>query len=146
MAFFRKINKIISNTQLFSFLCLCLILILLLATTTSSLFNPLEDGSLSEKLDVVLRTSLSSIFGYVISSTSGNTKEVVVEKSCSSSKSVQIVVVAFVCIYCLVITLICRSNSASLNFTDSSVATITQYRDFICSGIGALIGLSKTKN
>lgn len=147
ISFLKNINKIISNTTFFSFLCLCLILVLLLATTTASLFSPLEDGSSAEKLDVVLRTSLSSIFGYIISSASNEKKEIVQEKTiCTQNKSVQIVMVAFVCIYCLIITLICRTFSASLSFTTSSIATITQYRDFICSGIGALIGLSKSGN
>ncbi|MFI3326232.1 MAG: hypothetical protein R3Y35_08655 [Clostridia bacterium] len=142
IAFLNKLNRIFSNTKLFSFICLIIILILLLGTTTASIFDPIETGSTFEKVDVVSRTSLSSIFGYIISTTSSQKKEIVAKET-DNSKSAHIIVVASVCIYCLSVTLICRSINENITLTASSFATITQYRDFICSGIGALIGLSR---
>ncbi len=184
---------------------LVIIMILLLAAATISLFAPIPENSEVEQLDIIVRTALSSVFGFLISATIKKQEQITLnetgnyqEKSSDVSKeqeqsdiifnekenlnaydevlqskiisqmqstafkqnlagkalkskkrknltalNLQIVIIASISFYCLVVLILARNASFLFAANSSTVSTISQFRDFISSGIGALIGLSQ---
>ncbi len=60
--------------------------------------------------------------------------------------NIQIIVLAAVCVFCLLSMLIVRNFSEMIVSNSSNIVTISMYRDIISGSIGALIGLSRTTN
>lgn len=164
---------------------MCIMLILLINSSLILFLPPPEDMELTT-IDVILRTALSSIFGYLMSSIGGNVispnngktskKPTTIgftantstppasgsqpQPSTAPSQSmpapptqrpaipleIQVITVGSVCLFCLIVMISLRHFSQYLTLSTISTATLSQYRDFISGGIGALIGLSKTKS
>ncbi len=189
--------------------CLIAIMMLLLIAATLSLFIAPSGGSGTDQIDIIIRTALSSVFGFLISATikkkeatideTGNFKDYEDEKDISNSdidkseeikkqnnnenskeKNInvkviakskthnyekeyntyqkrqkqkdklkmlnsQIMVIAFISFYCLFFIILARNVSHIFVNSSSTISTIAQFRDFISSGIGALIGLTQKK-
>ncbi len=179
-----------------AFTCiLTIFIILLLQSALSLFFSDVSEGL--GQIDIVFRTSLTSIFGYLISVVSiksvmnkkgrgTDTQEVnkqnavgfKVDSTDITNEGVesritngvdleekqkiqfkvgkteetrlrkiplnyQIIILASVCIFCLLVMVVVRNFSHYIVPSDSSVATLSMYRDFISTTIGALIGISK---
>ncbi len=60
--------------------------------------------------------------------------------------NVQIIVLACVCLFCLIVMLIVRNFSHMIAPHSSNTVTISLFRDFISGSIGALIGLSRSSS
>ncbi len=200
------------NSKMLSYTCLAVIMGILLFQSGFSLFWEIPEGMNIESIDIILRTSLSSLFGLFISLMSSATQRVKKQKVISAkppqigftnnaqenyakpnSKKIlqneqtkyyiiqngndeiltekvdltnvdnaeqieklqnvkqvprisinfQILVVSGICVYCLVMIIFTRNFSQMIASSTSAGATISQYRDFLSGGIGALIGLSR---
>ncbi len=189
-----------SNT---AYTSLVIIMVLLLISSTISMFIAPNEASSVEQLDIIIRTALSSVFGFLISATikkdqqttlneTGNyneekqnklqipneafdenaneihnkkdemkmqtfekanndafKKEIKsIVKSRNRLKNLkrlnmQIIIIASISFYCLFFLVLARNATHLFAVNSSTVATISQFRDFISSGIGALIGLSQ---
>ncbi len=157
---FKKFGEYIANKNI-AFGSLLILLAMLLVQTGISLFVKTQSADGIEQLDIIFRTALSSIFGFIISIVAGGKpkiekKQVIVEleqkdaqdEKKSASKNImvniQIVVITGICIYCLLAIITVRNFPHLVAATSSSSSTISLYRDFISGGIGALIGLSKS--
>ncbi len=124
--------------------------ILILQSTFSLFFTP-DEGADFSSIDVVLRTTLSSIYGYIMSMVFNEKKKVKVisteEKTRQNINSphlkMQVLIVSSVCIFCLIVLIIIRDFGANFSFDNSDIATLSLFRDFISGGVGALIGLSR---
>ncbi len=186
-----------------AFISIVFIFFILLAQSGISLFFSQTSEGLGQ-IDIVFRTSLSSIFGYLMSvvsiksvlnaqskeaskktrvnsigfqgeSNKGKQKqiemiaqtesirgEVTQNESVDTAKApileqqktddlplkkvplnYQIIILAGSCAFCLLIMVVVRNFSQYLIPSDSSVATLSLYRDFVSASIGALIGISK---
>ena len=152
---YKFLNK---DSKEVAFISLIIIFFILLAQSTISLFYETTNNGIAQ-IDIVFRTSLSSIFGYLISLISTNniknklesktnTLTVSKDNSCKPPKKTnplnyQILLISFVCIFCLVLMIFIRYCSFLIVQTASSISTITVFRDFVSTSIGALIGLSK---
>ncbi len=60
--------------------------------------------------------------------------------------NVQIIVLACSCVFCVVLLIVVRNFSHIIVANSTNTVTISQYRDIISGSIGALIGLSQSKN
>lgn len=171
-----------------AYIGLVLIFFLLMAQSGFTLFFDNENVSSEiQQIDIVFRTSLSSIFGYIISilaiskmSSSGNSsktdaitqigftdtdtennrytmlnseneslsKPLQVGSASKNDKNiganVQTIALICICLFCLVVMMLVRNFSQYISATSSASVTVAMYRDFISSGIGALIGISKS--
>ncbi len=185
----KKLKKILLSlsSKNTAFISLIIIFFILLLQSTLSLFFNETSESLTQ-IDIVFRTSLTSIFGYLVSVVSVNsinkkqnrenknttntigfntettpttiTSQLDTDNGILSTPKVtssklpdvpfkkvplnyQIVVIASICIFCLLIMISVRNFGHLLIPGNSTASTIGVYRDFVSSGIGALIGLSK---
>lgn len=185
MGFKEKISAYFCSKNI-AYMGLVLIFFILMAQSGFSLFFDSENVSTEiQQIDIVFRTSLSSIFGYIISI-------LAVSKMASSSKNqttttqigftntdssqnrytmlsseneisdsilnvgsasqdnreintnVQTIALIIICVFCLVVMILVRNLSQYISITSSASVTVSMYRDFISSGIGALIGISKS--
>lgn len=138
-------------------------LIVFLSTIGLALYNE-GPNSVLKTIEVIFRSALSSIFGFVLSSNLKDNKNkdysVItkneIEKSIDISEedceeeikifnykegnSVQIMIAFTICIISIVVMLIMYIFSV-----DHNDATISQFRDLMCSSIGFLLGESKIK-
>lgn len=138
--FFMKLKQNLLKTNHLATNFLLIIATLLFIQSTLSLFIAPPYADATTSFDIIIRTTLGSIFGYLISS-AWVEKKVVTEKALQTTKPV--IVVACITLFCLCTLLFARNNIDLLVIADSTSSTITQYRDFISAGIGALIGISK---
>lgn len=125
-------------------------MIILILQSTVSLFTS-SDGMDLSSIDIVLRTTLSSIYGYIMSMVWSDKPKDETKQGCtnninSSKLKLQVLIVSSVCIYCLMILVVIRDFGNYFEFNSSDVATLTLFRDFISGGVGALIGLSRSKS
>ncbi len=149
---------------------LFVILMLLLFQSTTTLFWNIGAQTPIENIDIIFRTALSSIFGYIISTIPNSSEDNVFlqnpnedkeyklndsgalnqKKNLSSIKQpkkickLQIILISSICIYCLLVLFVARNFSHLIVESSSSGSTLTLYRDFVSASIGALIGLSKS--
>lgn len=109
------------------------------------------DEDLTRSLEVIFRSSLASVFGFLLSSNINTQKtknnQVIRRDSCEEEikiynykegNMIQILialVVTIVCIVAIIIIYITKNNE--------NIAAISQLRDFMCSSIGFLLGESK---
>lgn len=122
-------------------------IILILQSTLSLLSNKASDLT---SIDIVLRTTLSSIYGYIMSMVWSEKPKQVTENTGIKDKNspklkLQVLIVASVCVYCLLVLVVIRDFGEYFEFDSSDIATLTLFRDFISGGVGALIGLSRSK-
>lgn len=178
-----------------AYMSLLAIMFVLLIQSGITLFTPDYSSDTIDPIDTVLRTSMSSIFGYIISvvwnkntqsnsttsaqsktqigftadsgeSVSKNVIKNAIKMETSTvdstenqetgiavavaenkmSKKPQIIILAGICIYCLVVVIFWQTFETSGVYGTTVIATLGQYRDFISGGIGALIGLAKSND
>ena len=130
-----------------------------------ALFVEGEVASYTDEIDIILRTTLGSLFGFFISSVSVKINEenksrinrinarqqmdrIYNNKDKRNLKygkvcSYQILILTGICVFCFFTITIIRNFPMKIMNKDSAVATVIQYRDFLSSGVGALIGISK---
>lgn len=111
---------------------LIFLLLLFLQIIFNVVFNELALEQSSE-IDIVVRTSAASIFGYFL----GNSKK---DENKPIFTETKLYVVASIGIISLVLLLYIR-NFAQLNV--SSIASVTQLRDFVAATIGYLVSYKK---
>lgn len=177
-----------------AYLGLLLMLVILLVQSSVALFLPPADNADLSGIDIVIRTSLSSIFGFIMSmvgnqsekkasnqasqsepatigfssedtvttptsclsmtdkSSSATSKLTTAKATAKSTRrrssgyrtQIQIIIVIFISLYCLIVIMVLRDCNTDIASNSASISTITQYRDFVSGGIGALIGLSRS--
>ncbi len=157
---FKRFAEYIANKNI-AFGSLLVLLSILLLQTGVSLFVKTEGVEGIEQLDIIFRTALSSIFGFIVSIVAGGKpkievkpkvveveiREKVEEKKTPNKNimvNIQIIVITAICVYCLLAIIVVRNFPHLVAVTSSASSTISLYRDFISGGIGALIGLSKS--
>lgn len=136
---------------------------IIFASTVFMVFYKTKDDTLYKVIEVVFRSSLASIFGFVLSSNIKNTNPQIINKSKNEDdersiteveneddcikyvnykegNSIQIVI-AFV------ISIVCALSILAIYIYDlrQDLLSITMFRDFMCSSIGFLLGESKIK-
>ena len=134
---------------------LIIIMLILLLQSVAALFLHRDLITQSNNIDIIVRTSSASIFGYFLSEnfikpdTSTKNENIISissdeilppNENINSSKNIQITIIALISIISLLILLVIRNF-----FTVSSenIATLSQLRDFVSSGIGFLVGCKK---
>lgn len=136
---------------------LIIFMMILLAQTIFNLFVKIKIGTYSTNIDTVIRTTTASIFGYFLSA-NFLVKKVVRDKkgACSHSKKVceeepirnslereaylklQILIAGVIGLVSLVILIIAHDIAAT---EITSLATLSQLRDFVSGCVGFLIGI-----
>lgn len=138
-------------------------LIVLLSSIGLALYNKGSNETLKD-IEVIFRSALASIFGFVLSSNlnCGKSKNInkfirsAVDKKIDTNdedretdienhnyrdgNSIQMIISFAVCIICVLTMLLMYIFNI-----DHNVATISQFRDLMCSSIGFLLGESKIK-
>ncbi len=145
-----------------AFGALLLLMSILLFQSSITMFVQGTNVEGIDQLDIIFRTALSSIFGYIISIVAGGKpkitskpkQEVTIQNETSPEKktdppknimvNIQVVVISAICVYCLLSIMAIRNFPQIVVASSSTSSTISLYRDFISGGIGALIGLSKS--
>lgn len=166
---FQSIRRVFSKIPLVD-KCLLIIFLVLMLQSAYSLFAHSPSNSEIEHVDVIVRTSAASIFGYLLSAnfilqsrrkwtkedgsnstissqsietdTDDNTPNTGSdEPDPVSTERIQIIVAATIGLFCL-ITLIVLRNTWGTAMAESSgaTATIAQLRDFVSGCVGFLIG------
>ncbi|MFI3141241.1 MAG: hypothetical protein R3Y27_02910 [Clostridia bacterium] len=143
--------KSFSNSKNLAYICLLVIMVILILQSTFSLFFTPDEGTDFSSIDVVLRTTLSSIYGYIMSMVFSEKKKIKTTQTVefekkdlnSSHLKMQVLIVSSVCIFCLFVLIIIRDFGDNFIFDSSDIATLSLFRDFISGGVGALIGLSR---
>ncbi|MFI3238468.1 MAG: hypothetical protein R3Y47_10655 [Lachnospiraceae bacterium] len=137
--------------------CILLFLLQLLLTLTLTIFYTSDNSADYSSLDVVFRTSIANIFGYILSSNFMNTStkatacsvETETTSTCVSEQStVQIIVTTTLGMFCIFILTCVRFQSLllpGLTISNESISTLSQFRDFISGCTGFLIGIPKDK-
>ena len=150
MKIFEKIKSIHTVDKF-----LIIIMLMLLLQSAMALFIQRDLITQSNNIDIVVRTSSASIFGYFLSenfikpdSSTKNENIITIssdeisppKKNIYSCKTIQITIIALISIISLLILLVIRNF-----FTVSSenIAILSQLRDFVSSGIGFLVGCKK---
>lgn len=122
------------------------------------LFMSYGDNNISDKIDVVIRTTMASIFGYFVSSNfvkndicdsgldpnsfeSKHFKEE--QKKLNKKHDLQIKIVGSVCVISMFFLFIIRYFAYADN---DSLAYVFLFRDFVCTSIGFLIGMPSDQN
>lgn len=141
----------------------------LLAQSAFSLFHPALNSNETKDIDIIVRTSSASIFGYFISanfikrfskkeSTIKNKPDAdaftdiplaisdttdVPHKEEDSANRLQVIVATAIGLFCLIVLVMERNfvDVESLSAHSSSTATIAQFRDFVSGCVGFLIGM-----
>ena len=158
-----KIKYAVSRIKLVD-LFLMLIMLILLAQSGYSLF--FGDGAQSNAVDIIVRTSAASVFGYFLS---GNFKSGKKGKSCgdpgcaeengkparqkpsgndkketaAGCGDLQIITVATIGIVSLALLIASRDFA---DITAGATATISQLRDFVSACVGFLVGCGKASD
>ncbi len=148
-------KKFLHNSKNLAYFSLLLIMFYLLFFTGFSLFFKADSEELAQSLDIVIRTTLGSVFGYLlttlVTSNKGKYSKIMVKikkdykpkEETMLFNNIIIIIVSIVCLYSLSILLFARNFSDYFVLNNSSISTITQYRDFIATTIGALIAMTK---
>lgn len=142
--------------------CLILFMFVLIIQLIFSLFFQTSTSSEIAYIDVVVRTSTASIFGYFLSinfihhtSTKKNAdlnsaqidENLLADedllKSVPSASRVQVIVATVIGLTCLIALLLLRNLAAltdDITYHPSIAATVAQFRDFVSGCVGFLIG------
>lgn len=123
-------------------LFIIIILIILFLHLCISLFKGNEISQAYAKIDLVFRTVLSSIFGYVLSSNFISNKvaepKVIVDKeNIKKERNIQVIIIGTMAIIILFMLVITRHFLQDINLNES---TLSQMRDICVGCIGFLIG------
>ena len=119
--------------------------------------------AISNKIEVIFRSSLASVFGFILSSNTKNTDKIkpkdgglvrgeVIDKekkACKSNEyynygdgnSVQIFIALITCLASAIVILIIYTRKEEIN-----ISILSQLRDLMCTSIGFLLGESKIKS
>ncbi len=180
---FNLISRIKSKNL--AFLSLIFIFMLLLIQSAILLFVGSSSSEGLSQMDIIFRTTLSSLFGFFISSTyvektkkdEKNNEKISIgftqsaeEKNSLAMKNeengnkvkqeessgeinflenkrvynnLQVVFLSVVCLFCLIIMMVVRNFSHMIADETYALVTLSMYRDFISSSVGAIIGLSR---
>ena len=141
LEYYRKEIKKLKLVEIY----LIIIMIILLLQSVITLFLPIKSEDTHDRIDVVLRTTMASIFGYFVSSKAlGQSKSEIANKkqiSINSSKEhpeIQISIIGGLCIFSIIILLLIRYF---VSIEDTALGYFALYRDFVSGCIGFLIGM-----
>ncbi len=186
-----KILEQLKNKN-FAMISLAVIFGVLLVQSFILLFASSPDTDGLTQIDTIFRTTMSSIFGFMISSSFAKEDKKDGEKIMTSSKNKQIgfgsaeqegtvkmmaepldgqvakaeppqeaailtekiiekrtynnfkiIILTVLCLFCLTAMLIVRNFSELVTNSSYALVTMSSYRDFISSSIGALIGIAR---
>jgi hypothetical protein len=158
----KAIKNLIQNLKSISVVdrFLIAIMFILLIQSVFSFFHSENISSQANTVDVIVRTSSASIFGYFLSEnfmkgkknySDSKNKTIVTLSSLNdiqlsdenddlSCNRTQVFIIASICIICLIILLVIRNF---FEIQDNNSVSISQLRDFVSSGIGFLVGCGK---
>ncbi|MEG1583798.1 MAG: hypothetical protein RR131_02450 [Anaerovorax sp.] len=155
--FCKKAHASLCNLSLADQCLLVFMLILMFQSAHNLFFHELVSQK-STTLDIVIRTTAAAIFGYFISANfqngskpTGKNKSLSMDETAANVPSathpfsqphdqLQILVVAIIGIYALVLLIVAHNYFAINNTT--ATATISQLRDFVSGSVGFLMGHS----
>lgn len=139
--YYRKEIKKLKLVEIY----LIVIMIILLAQSIGTLFFPTQYEATYDRIDVVLRTTMASIFGYFVSSkTLGQSKSEEINKpptinnSSKEHPQIQINIIGCLCIFSIIILLLIRYF---VLIEDTALGYFALYRDFVSGCIGFLVGM-----
>lgn len=156
-AFFEELKHDWDNINLAA-KALILIGILIFISVLFIAFNQNVSKDVYSAIEVIFRTSLASIFGFLLSSKlkNNNDKDVLKNNSitmdiedCDEDRegynfkegnSVQILIAFIICIVCIIAILFIYVLNLAQN-----IDAISQLRDLMCSSLGFILGESKIK-
>ncbi|WP_053985605.1 hypothetical protein [Niameybacter massiliensis] len=161
----KKIRKFIGDISLRD-KCVMLFMIILIIDSAYSLFTPIG-GKHSAAIDIVVRTTMASIFGYLLGSNfmikkpttkkQRSKKQAKIECICKEleeenenedepikeeTNNIQVIIATVIGISSLLVLIIARDL---VQLPDDALATISQFRSFVSGSIGFLIGIPKDK-
>lgn len=167
-SFYKSLSKIHLIDK-----CLILIMFLLLVQSAYSLFSNVEPSFEISTIDIIVRTTTASIFGYFLSSNfirqpggesaeqddynekelkvseieTVSQKETAENKGTMTENQLQIIITTSIAVFCLLTLIFVRDTSgfAETDLTPSSLAIISQFRDLVSGCIGFLIGVPTTR-
>ncbi len=184
------------NSTVISYYGIIIIFAMLLVHSAVTMFVGGGDNTGIQQIDIILRTTMGSLFGYIISKVSmknptkknqtttsinippqsievkktegigfrmelegdnqpvtEQTKTTISIKSPLSTikkekanervKYSQSIILVSICSFCLLVMMFVRNFSFMVSPTGTAEVTLSQYRDFISSSVGALIALSR---
>lgn len=141
--------------------CLIIFMFLLLAQSAYSLIFQGNWNTQSNDIDVIVRTSAASIFGYFLSanfikrdsegpelkgesldSEQGDKGDGLDDSYMPGSGTLQILVASAIGLFCLLSLILLRNikGAEGVEISATASATITQFRDFVSGCVGFLIG------
>ncbi len=128
----RKIEKFIKKLPLTEKLLL-IFMTLIYSQIIYNLFNNELQNNNTSPIDTILRTSAASIFGYFLGTTPKNVK----------STNTHTIIIFILGVSSLLILLYIRNFT---NVTNSSIASISQLKDFVFATVGFLVSRQKEKS
>ncbi len=160
------------RTQNLAYLSLGFIFILLLLQTSAPVFWDIGYSEGLNQIDIIFRTTLSSIFGFFISTALPESKKgrpgqaILQEKEAIAShkdkeltnnivgeqqekkifNNFRVFILAALIVFCLLTMMLVRNFAAFIASGEYVSNTMTLYRDFISGSIGALIGMARGNN
>ena len=124
-------------------------MILFITSIFITIYSKVSEGAL-ESIEVVFRSSLASVFGFILSSNMKTSKKnnimrdecekEIIENNYKEGNMIQIFIAFTVCIVSIITILIIYVLDITHN-----IAAIAQLRDGMCSAIGFLLGESSIK-
>lgn len=162
----KKIRKFVDDIGLRD-KCIILFMIILIIDSVYSLFSPVG-GKHAAAIDVVIRTTMASIFGYLLGSNfrvkkrfikkikkkretiecvckeldDENEEQPVNESTKEATNNIQVIIATVIGITSFLILIIARELT---QLPDDALATLSQFRTFFSGCVGFLIGIPKDK-
>ncbi|WP_243009122.1 hypothetical protein [Clostridium sp. AM58-1XD] len=153
----KRLYKEYKNIHLVDRFLIIFMAILLIQSAYTLIIQPAATARLNE-IDVIVRTSAASIFGYFLSANfirrdshppdvNGESLETAqmdeypsIGNHVSEGNSLQITAAAAVGLFCLLTLILLRDTRALETASPYASSTITQFRDFVSGCVGFLIG------
>ncbi len=120
--------------------CLLFIMAVLMIQIAYTLFFSHATSDNNNAVDVVIRTSAASVFGYFLGHNFVTEEESKKYQICNKS---QIIVVTVICWFSLFLMVTVRNMNI---IRPESIATLSQLRDFVASGVGFLVSCGVQKH